>query len=76
MIEVLHAFIDNYISDCRLVGVELQLKEHEKLESSGHRNSKAFNLKTFTKEFSNNRILQQTSLENVYMYLHRNSLEH
>ena len=65
-IEVLHAFMDNYISDHRIVGIELQLKKHEKLESSRHRNFKAFNLKTFTKEFNNDRILQQTSLENAY----------
>ena len=57
--------------------IELQLKnQHEKLESSRHRNFKAFNLKPFTKEFNNDGILQQTSLENTYKNLHKNSLEH
>ena len=47
--------------------LELQLKiQHKKIKSSRHRNFKAFNLKTFTKEFDSNRILQQTSLENAY----------
>ena len=65
-IEVLHAFIGNYDSDHRIVGIELQLKKHKKLQSSRHRTFKAFNLKMFTKEFHNDRILQQTSLENAY----------
>ena len=45
-IEVLHAFIGNYISEHRIVGIELQLKkQHEKLESSRHRNSRHLILK-------------------------------
>ena len=41
-------------------------KKHEKSESSRHRNIKVFNLKTFTKECNNDRILQQTPLEKAH----------
>ena len=66
-VEVLHAFIGNFILDHRLFGVVLQLrKQFEKSESPRHRNFKAFNLEAFTCEFNNNRILQQTVLEVAY----------
>ena len=68
-VEVLHAFIGNFISDHRLVGVELQLrKQYEKSESARHRNIKAFDLETFTRAFNNSRILQQTALEVAYKF--------
>ena len=65
-IKVLHAFIGTYISDHRIVGIKLQLKTTKKLESSRHRKFKTLNLKPFTKEFNNGRILQHTPLENAY----------
>ena len=68
-VEVLHAFIGNFILDHKLVEVELQLrkvrKQYKKLASARHRNFKAFDLEAFTSKF-NNRILQQTALEVAY----------
>ena len=48
-VEVLHAFIGNFISDRTLVGVELQIrKQYKKSESARHRNFKALHLEAFT----------------------------
>ena len=66
-VEVLHAFIGNFKSNHRLVGMEIQLrKQYEKSESARHRNFKAFDLEAFISEFNKNRILQQTALEVAY----------
>ena len=63
-VKVLHSFIGNFISDHRIVGIELEIrKQLEKHQSTRHRNHKEFNLNSFMQEFNNSRILEQSSLK-------------
>ena len=65
-VKVLYSFISNFISDHRVVGIELEIrKKLEKHQSTWHRNYKEFNLISFTQEFNNNRILEQSSLKDA-----------
>ena len=63
-VKVLHSFICNFISDHRVVGIELEIKKQlEKHQPTKHRNYKEFNINNFTQELNNNRILKQSSLK-------------
>ena len=65
-IRVLHSFISNFISDHRVVGIELEIKKQlEKHQSTKHRNYKDFSLNSFSQKFNNNKILDQSSLEDA-----------
>ena len=62
-VRVIHSFIGNFISDHRMVGIELEIKKQlEKCQSTIHRNYKDFNLNNFSQVFNNNEILGQPSL--------------
>ena len=63
-VRVIHSFIGNFISDHRMVGIELKIKKQlEKHQSTMHRNYKDFNLNNFSQVFNNNKILGQPSLD-------------
>ena len=65
-VKVLHSFIGNFILDHRVVGIELEIrKKLEKHQYTRCRNDKKFNLNSFIQEFNNNRILEQSSLEDA-----------
>ena len=61
---VIHSFIGNFICEHRIVGIELEIKKQlEKQQSTKHRNYRDFNLNNFSQVFNNNKILDQSSLE-------------
>ena len=63
---VLHSFIGNFISNHRVVGIELEIKKLlEKHQSTKHQNYKDFSLYSFLQEFNSNKILDQSSLEDA-----------
>ena len=63
-VRVIHSFIGNFISDHRMVGIELEIKKQlEKCQSTMHRNYRDFNLNNFSQVFNNNKILDQPSLD-------------
>ena len=63
-VRVIHSFLGNFISDHRIVGIELEIREQlEKCQSTKHRNYRDFNLNSFSQVFINNKILDQSSLE-------------
>ena len=63
-VRVIHSFIGNFISDHRMVGIELKIKKQlEKHQSTMHRNYKDFNLNNFSQVFNNKKILDQPSLD-------------
>ena len=65
-VKVLHSFIGNFISDHRVVGIELEIrKQLEKHQYTRHRNHKEFNLNSFRQLFNNNTILEQSSLKDA-----------
>ena len=65
-VKVLHSFIDNFISDHRVVGMEQEIrKQLEKHQPTKHRNYKEINLYSFTQEFNNNKSLEQLSLKDA-----------
>ena len=65
-VKVLHSFIGSFISDHRVVGIELEIrKQLEKHQPTKHRNYKKFNLNSFTQEFNNDKILEQPSLKDA-----------
>ena len=57
---VIHSFIGNFISDHRIIGIELKIKKNL---STKHRNYRDFNLNNFSQVFNNNKILDQSSLK-------------
>ena len=65
-IRVIHSFIGNFISDHRVVGIELEIrKQIEKPQSTKHRNCKDFNLNNLSQVFNSSKILDQSSLEDA-----------
>ena len=65
-VRVIHSFIGNFISDHRVVGVELEIgKQLDKCQSTKHRNCKYINLNNFSQVFNNSKILDQSSLEDA-----------
>ena len=63
-VRVIHSFIGNFISNHRIVGIELEIrKQLEKHQSTKHRNYRGFNLNNLSQVFHNNKILDQSSLE-------------
>ena len=63
-VRVIHSFIGNFISDHRIIGIELKIKKQlEKHQSTMHRNYRDFNLNNFSQVFNNNKILDQPSLD-------------
>ena len=63
-VRVIHSFIGNFISYHRIVGIEVEInKQLEKHQSTKHRNYRDFNLNNFSQVFNNNKILDQSSLE-------------
>ena len=69
-VRVIHFFIGNFISNHRVVGIELEIrKQLEKYQSTKHRNYKDFNLNNFSQVFNNSKILDQSSLEDALQAL-------
>ena len=63
-VRVIHSLIGNFISDHRKVGIEVEIKKQlERNQSTKHRNYRDFNLNNFSQVFNNNKILDQSSLE-------------
>ena len=59
-LKVYHAFTSTYISDHRLVGIELQMKKQlARIESSKTRSYKDFNPRDFEASFNDSTILEQ-----------------
>ena len=57
-VKVYNAFTSTYISDHRLVGIELQMKKQlEKIDSSKTRNYKEFSPETFEETINDSSIL-------------------
>ena len=66
-VRVPHSFIDNFISNHRVLGIELEIKKQlEKHKSTKHRNYKDFSLNSFSQKFNNNKILDQSSWRMQY----------
>ena len=65
-VRVIHSFIGNFISNHRIVGIELEIrKQLEKHQSTKHRNYRDFNLNNFSQVFNNSKILDQSSLDDA-----------
>ena len=65
-VRVIHSFIGNFISNHRVMGIELEIrKQLEKCQSTKHRNYKDFNLNNFSQVFNNSKILDQSFLEDA-----------
>ena len=65
-VTVLHSLIGNFISDHRVVGIELEIrKQLEKYQSTKHRNYNDFSLNSFSQKLNNNKVLDQSSLEDA-----------
>ena len=65
-VKVLHSFIGNFISDHRVVGIELKIrKQLQKHQLTKHRSYREFNLNSFTQEFNNYKILEQPTLKDA-----------
>ena len=65
-VRVIHSFIGNFISNHRIVRIELEIKKQlEKCQSTKHRNYRDFNLNNFSQVFNNSKILDQSSLEDA-----------
>ena len=63
-IRIYHAFTSSYISDHRLVGIELQMKKQlVSIESSKTRSYKDFNPSDFNTSFNSDNILEQAVIE-------------
>ena len=78
-VKVLHSFIGNFISDHRVIGIELEIrKQLEKCQPTKHRNYKDFNLNSFSQEFNNKILLIQLifSLEQKISRLFRQAFIH
>ena len=64
-VRVLHSFIGNFISNHRVVGIKLIIRKQLEMHwTTKHRNYKDFSLNSFSQKF-NNKILEQSSLENA-----------
>ena len=56
-VRVIYSFMGNFISEHRIVGIELEIrKQQEKCQSTKHRNYKDFNLNNFSQVFNNSKI--------------------
>ena len=65
-VKVIYSFIGIYISNYRVVGIELEIrKQLEKCQSTKHKNYTDFNLNNFSQVFNNSKILDQSSLEDA-----------
>ena len=64
---VLHSFQGDYISDHRLVGIEIDKKKHNnRLDLPPRRNYTDLTTESFSKEFNNDTIIQHSKLENIW----------
>ena len=71
-IRIYNAFTSIYISDHRLVGIELQMKKQlASIESSKIRSYKDFNPSDFNTRFNNDNILEQDSFEQAVIELEK-----
>ena len=67
---VRHSFIGEYISDHRLVGIEINKKKIQMhLDNQPRRQFKKLDLENFTQEFNNKEILQNSKLEDIWSSL-------
>ena len=70
-VRVIHSFKGSFISDHKVVGVELEIrKQLEKCQSTKHRNYKDFNLNNFSQVFNISKILELSSLEDAVQAFH------
>ena len=68
-VRVIPSFIGNFISDHRIVGIAVEIKKQlEKHQATKHRNYRDFNLNNFSQVFNNNKILDQSSLEEAVQH--------
>ena len=64
---VQHAFIGSYISDHRLVGIEINLKKQSKQLEDQHRCPlKELDLDTFRRKFRNEIVMQHSNLDTIW----------
>ena len=64
---VQHAFIGPYLSDHRLVGIEINVKKHTKHLEDQHRCPlKELDLDTFRNEFRNETVIQHSNLDTIW----------
>ena len=62
-----HAFIGSYISDHRIVGIEINMKKNSKqLEKQPRCPLKELDLDRFSKEFRNEVVMQHSNLDNIW----------
>ena len=65
---VLHSFQGDYISDHRLVGIEIDKKKHNnRLDLLPRRNYADLTTESFSKEFNNKTIMQHSILEDIWL---------
>ena len=64
---VQHAFIGSYISDHRLVGIEINSKKYSKQLEDQHRHPlKELDIDTFRNEFRNETVMQHSNLDTIW----------
>ena len=69
---VQHAFIGPYLSDHRLVGIEINARKHIKHLEDQHRwPLKELDIDTFKKEFRNETIIQHSNLDTIWKEFNR-----
>ena len=63
---ILHTFIGQYISDYRIVGVEIDMKKRDKqLEPKPRHPLHELNLESFSKEFNNETNVTRPNMESI-----------
>ena len=71
-LEVRHSFIGEFLSDHRLVGIEINIRKMIcQLESQTRRPFKKLDLNTFKQEFNNEAVTQHRQLDEIWAALEK-----
>ena len=71
-LEVRHSFIGEFLSDHRLVGIEVNIKKmRHQLENQNRRPFKKLDLNTFKQEFNNDAVTQHRQLDEIWAALEK-----
>ena len=71
-LEVRHSFIGEFLSDHRLVGIEVNIeKMRRQLENQNRRPFKKLDLYTFKQEFNNDAVTQHRQLDEIWTALEK-----
>ena len=71
-LEVRHSFLGDFLSDHRLVGIEVNIKKmRRQLENQNRRPFKKLDLNTFKQEFNNDAVTQHRQLDEIWAALEK-----